>query len=289
MNKQIEDDNFRIFSLMSNYLNNYSTYITKADIDEVKTKNMSAEQAFSIILANGVGLDILDKNTDRDFYNKYFTKMMKCLKTNDYKENEYYKNIINPKIKQDNIEFKYEYYKPYEGFVFNDIEKDLEGRMYPQVGFFEEHFRYPAILENGRIWMTVTPNEIETMKSPIEKAHGKVLTLGLGLGYYQYMISNKTNVDKIYIIDKNETIINLFKKYILPQFQNKDKIKIIHADAFEFLKNDMSKYNFNFVFSDLWHDVSDGVDMYLDIKNYEKLYPNIDFEYWIEKSIKMYL
>lgn len=289
MNKQIEDDNFRIFSLMSNYLNNYSTYITKADIDEVKTKNMSAEQAFSIILANGVGLDILDKNTDRDFYNKYFTKMMKCLKPNEYKENEYYKNIINPKIKQDNIEFKYEYYKPYEGFVFNDIEKDLEGRMYPQVGFFEEHFRYPAILENGRIWMTVTPNEIETMKSPIEKAHGKVLTLGLGLGYYQYMISNKTNVDEIYIIDKNETIINLFKKYILPQFQNKDKIKIIHADAFEFLKNDMSKYNFNFVFSDLWHDVSDGVDMYLDIKNYEKLYPHIDFEYWIEKSIKMYL
>lgn len=289
MNKQIEDDNFRIFSLMSNYLNNYSTYITKADIDEVKTKNMSAEQAFSIILANGIGLDILDKNTDRDFYNKYFTKMMKCLKPNEYKENEYYKNIINPKIKQDNIEFKYEYYKPYEGFVFNDIEKDLEGRMYPQVGFFEEHFRYPAILENGRIWMTVTPNEIETMKSPIEKAHGKVLTLGLGLGYYQYMISNKTNVDEIYIIDKNETIINLFKKYILPQFQNKDKIKIIHADAFEFLKNDMSKYNFNFVFSDLWHDVSDGVDMYLDIKNYEKLHPNINFEYWIEKSIKMYL
>ena len=289
MNKQIEDDNFRIFSLMSNYLNNYSTYITKADIDEVKTKDMPAEQAFSIILANGVGLDILDKNTDRDFYNNYSPKMVKCLKTNDYKENKYYKNIINPKIKQDNIEFKYEYYKPYEGFVFNDIEKDLEGRMYPQVGFFEEHFRYPAILENGRIWMTVTPNEIETMKNPIEKAHGKILTLGLGLGYYQYMISNKTNVDEVYIVDKNETIINLFKKYILPQFQNKDKIKIIHADAFEFLKNDMNKYNFNFVFSDLWHDVSDGVDMYLDIKNYKKLYPNIDFEYWIEKSIKMYL
>lgn len=289
MNKQIEDDNFRIFSLMSNYLNNYSTYITKADIAEVKTNDMSAEQAFSIILANGVGLDILDKNTDRDFYNKYFPKIVKCLNPNDYNENEYYKNIINPKIKQDNIEFKNEYYKPYEGFVFNDIEKDLEGRMYPQVGFFEEQFRYPAILENGRIWMTVTPNEIETMKNPIEKAHGKVLTLGLGLGYYPYMISNKTNVDEIYIIDKNETIINLFKKYILPQFQNKDKIKIIHADALEFLKNDMSKHNFNFVFSDLWHDVSDGVDMYLDIKNYEKLYPNIDFEYWIEKSIKMYL
>ena len=53
----------------------------------------------------------------------------------------------------------------------------------------------------------------------------------------------------------------------------------------------MSKYNFNFVFSDLWHDVSDGVDMYLDIKNYEKLHPNINFEYWIEKEpiLKKYL
>lgn len=288
-NKQIEDDNFRIFSLMSNYLNNYSDYISKSDVEEIVSSDIDVEKAFSIILANGVGLDILDKNEDKEFFNTYFPKIIKKLKTSEYKENSYFKKIINPKITLNNIEFKYDFYKPYEGFVFNDIEVDKDGRMFPQIGFFEETFKYPAILENGRVWMTITPNEIETMKSPIEKAYGKVLTFGLGLGYFQYMISNKMNVSEVYIVDSNEDIIKLFSKYILPQFENSNKIKIIKMDAFEFLQKEMKNYLFDYVFSDLWHDVSDGVDMYLKIKEYEKIYPNIEFEYWIEKSIKAYL
>lgn len=288
-NKQIEDDNFKIFSLMSNYLNKYSDYISKSDIEEIASSDIDVEKAFSIILANGVGLDILDKNEDKEFFNTYFLKIIKKLKTSEYKENPYFKKIINPKITLNNIEFKYDFYKPYEGFVYNDIEVDKEGRMFPQIGFFEEPFKYPAILENGRVWMTITPNEIETMKSPIEKAHGKVLTFGLGLGYFQYMISNKINVSEVYVVDSNEAIIKLFSKYILPQFENSNKIKIIKMDAFEFLQKEMKKYSFDYVFADLWHDVSDGVDMYLKIKEYEKFYTNTEFEYWIEKSIKAYL
>lgn len=288
-NKQIEDDNFRIFSLMSNYLNNYSDYISRSDIEEIVSDKVSVEQAFSIILANGVGLDILDKNLDKDIFNQYFPKMVKKLEVSEYKENPYFKKVRNPKIKLGNIELKYDFYKPYEGFVYNDIEVDKEGRMYPQIGFFEEDFRYPAILENDRIWMTVTPNEIETMKMPIEKAHGKVLTFGLGLGYFQYMVSNKLEVSEVYVVDSNETIINLFSKYLLPQFENSNKIKIIKMDAFEFLAKEMKNYTFDYLFADLWHDVSDGVEMYLKIKEYEKLYPKTEFEYWIEKSIKAYL
>ena len=288
-NKNIEDDNFKIFSLMSNYLNNYSDYISKADIEEIVSKDIDEEKAFAIILANGMGLDILDKNVDKDIFNEYFPKMVKCLNSESYKENPYFKKIRNPKIKSGNIEFKYDCYKPYEGFVYNDIEKSTEGRMYPQIGFFKEEFRYPEILENNRIWMTITPNEIETMKEPIEKAHGKLLTLGLGLGYFQYMVSNKMEVEEVYVVDSNETIINLFSKYILPQFENSNKIKIIKMDAFEFLEKELKTYPFDYLFADLWHDVSDGTEMYLKIKEYEKLYPNIEFEYWIEKSIKAYL
>ena len=46
---------------------------------------------------------------------------------------------------------------------------------------------------------------------------------------------------------------------------------------------------FDFVFTDLWHDVSDGKDMYLKMKEYEKRSPNTIFSYWIEKSILCYL
>ena len=75
--------------------------------------------------------------------------------------------------------------------------KTKEGRQIPQIGFFETEFKFPALLENDRIWMTITPNEIETMKEPVDGAFGNVLTFGLGLGYYAYMVSEKENVESV--------------------------------------------------------------------------------------------
>lgn len=51
----------------------------------------------------------------------------------------------------------------------------------------------------------------------------------------------------------------------------------------------MSKGKYDFVFTDLWHDVSDGIDMYLEMKKYEEQSPDTTFMYWIEKSILCYL
>jgi hypothetical protein len=234
-------------------------------------------------------LDIVDKMDDKDLFNNYFNRMFFKLDEKEYYENPYYKNIKIPTLKIGNSELKYEKYKPFEGFVCNDIIKTKEGRQIPQIGFFETEFEYPAILENERIWMTVTPNEIETMKEPIEQAFGNVLTYGLGLGYYTYMISEKENVDSITVVEMNEDVINLFQTYILPQFKNHQKIKIIKANAFEYAQKSMAKGQFDFVFTDLWHDVSDGIDMYLKMKLFEKRCPNTIFSYWIEKSIKCYL
>jgi spermidine synthase len=145
---------------------------------------------------------------------------------------------------------------------------------------------FPAVLEDARIWMTITPNEIETMKEPVEQAFGHY---GLGLGYYAYMVSEKANVESVTIVEANEDVIHLFTQYILPQFKNAQKIKVIKADALEYARKRMSKGNYDFVFTDLWHDVSDGKDMYLKMKKFEKLTPNTVFTYWIEKSILCYL
>lgn len=87
----------------------------------------------------------------------------------------------------------------------------------------------------------------------------------------------------------NESVIELFEKYILPQFKNSHKIKIVKSDAFDYAQNHMANGKYNFVFTDLWHDVSDGIDMYLKMKSYEMYNPNTEFMYWIEKSILCYL
>ena len=215
--------------------------------------------------------------------------MVHKLGVDEYSSNPYYKNIKIPTIKMGKSELKYEKYKPFEGFVCDDIIRTKEGRKIPQIGFFEIEFMFPTVLENDRIWMTITPNEIETMKEPIDQAFGNVLTFGLGLGYYAYMVSEKDSVESITIVEINEDVIHLFKTYVYPQFKNAGKIKIIKADAFEYAKQHMTPGKYDFVFTDLWHDVSDGIDMYLKMKQYEKQSPNTRFSYWIEKSILCYL
>ncbi|MNI89136.1 hypothetical protein D3C73_1465030 [compost metagenome] len=51
----------------------------------------------------------------------------------------------------------------------------------------------------------------------------------------------------------------------------------------------MSQEKYDFVFTDLWHDVSDGIDLYLRMKKIAAQYPDTKFTYWIEKSILCYL
>lgn len=289
MRQNMKEENYKIFALLSNYLNHAPDYVDEEQMKSITATGVSEEYAFSVILAAAFGLDIVDRDADRRFFNTYFPDMIHLLDPETYYDNPYYKQIEIPTIKVGNSELKYEQYKPFEGFVCNDIVQTKEGRLIPQIGIFNQTFAFPAVLENKRIWMTIIPNEIETMKEPIAKSTGNVLTYGLGLGYFAFMVSEKEDVKTVTVVDRNPDVIRLFKQRILPQFPNKEKIKIIPADAFAFAEQEMAKGNYDFVFTDLWHDVSDGLDMYLRMKRYEKLCPDAEFMYWIEKSIQCYL
>lgn len=272
-----EERNNLIMSKLSIYLNNYSDYITKEMIDNIKKEfGFNDLESFKIILTSL--LEITDKELIHEF-----DKIVFELDKNKYEDNLYYKNISFKNIKSNKWSFRYESYKPYESFVFNDLRK-INDKLYPCIGYFKEEYKYPAVLENNREWMLITPNEIETMEKPINEATGNVLTYGLGLGYYAYMLSMKEDVKTVTIVEKDKEIIELFNKYILPQFRFKDKIRIINMDAFEYFKKNIY---YDFVFVDIWHDPSDGIDLYLKFKNLEK--KNIKYSYWIEDTIKCYI
>lgn len=272
-----EERNNLIMSKLSIYLNNYSDYITKEMIDNIKKEfDFNDLESFKIILTSL--LEITDKELIHEF-----DKIVFELDKNKYEDNLYYKNISFKNIKSNKWSFRYESYKPYEVFVFNDLRK-INDKLYPCIGYFKEEYKYPAVLENNREWMLITPNEIETMEKPINEATGNVLTYGLGLGYYAYMVSMKEDVKTVTIVEKDKEIIELFNKYILPQFRFKDKIRIINMDAFEYFKKNIY---YDFVFVDIWHDPSDGIDLYLKFKSLEK--KNIKYSYWIEDTIKCYI
>ena len=275
--------NFNTFAYIASYLNNYPTLVTKEIIDDITNGDADGEErAFISFLAN-----VYSENEDevREIEKDYLSKGVKRLRTEEYSQNPFYTNISIPNAKEGNWEFGYQSYEPYEGFVYRDIECVEGYTEIPQVGFFSEKFSFPTVFENGVEWMAIKPNEIETMKAPLEKAKGSVLVYGMGIGYFAYMVSQKESVESVCIVERDQSVINLFSKYILPQFPNKTKIKIVKSDAFEYAEKEMKNGGYDYVFTDLWHDVSDGVDLYVKMKKYEALCPNSHFEYWIEKSI----
>ncbi len=170
-------------------------------------------------------------------------------------------------------------------YDYPDFTKPL---VVPKLGFFTEDVTFPTIYEGDVPWMSICPSEIYSMQQQIDLAYGKVLVLGLGLGYYPFMVSLKEQVKSITIVEIEPTIIDLFEKYILPYFPYKDKIKIVKADAIAYLSKANNK-DYDFCFADIWESQIDGAVHYKNIKPYEKTLTNTKFTYWIEDQIKYHI
>ena len=275
--------NQRAFSFVASYLNNCPNLVTKEIIDNITLgKKENEERAYISFLSN-----VYSENSyvAREFEREYLSKGIKKQSPQKYLDNPFLKSIEIPKKQIGGWTFGYQSYEPYEGFIYRDIQCLGDYVEIPQIGFFDEKFTFPTVYEDGREWMAIKPNEIETMADSIEKAQGSVLVFGLGIGYFAYMVSQKNSVSSVTIVERDKNAISLFENYILPQFPNKGKIKVIHRDAFEYAETEMKNGKYTYVFTDLWHDVSDGVDLYIKMKKFEALCPNCRFEYWIERSI----
>lgn len=279
-----------LFKKLSVFINHEADFIRPEFIESLcRDCDISKEEAFCFTLAAAIDLDTEKNPRDAEIFEEYFPDMVHLLKNKDYENNPYLKNIKIPTKKLSKWELCYKTYVPYQAFVFDDPKITRDGKIIPQIGFFEKEFSYPAVLESGTEWMLITPNEINTMRAPISGAHGKVLTYGLGLGYFAYMVSEKESVSSVTIVERDKNAISLFRDIILPQMPRKDKINIICDDAFYFAETRLADSDFDFVFADIWHDPSDGVPAYKRLKATEKYLPSADFSYWIEKTLKCYI
>jgi len=207
----------------------------------------------------------------------------------EFNDDPYIKNIDFKERDSEDFEFRYQEFMPYELLEY-DVAKRIGGIAdIPRIGFFTETFRYPSLVQKslGETWMSVTPNEIYTMKKPIGNAKGKVLTLGCGMGYFAYMAALKSEVESVTIVEKNRQVIDLFESYILPQFENRDKITIIKSDAIEYIRN-LEDGRYNYCFADIWLGNSD-IQPYFAVKELGRKFRQTKFEYWIEDSFALYL
>lgn len=272
--------------MIADYINNTPKQIS-AEMIEKWEKEYQLDKAFlyHILLTNFMGMNIEDNETDKFIAEKYLREGITKLSVEEYRDNAYYHHIVIQEETTPHWQLTYDSYAPYEAFIWRDITLLDDYTEIPHLGYFEDAFRFPIVMQNGREWMAIKPNEIETMKAPLKEIQGKVITFGLGLGYFTFMASEKTDVIDITVVELDREVIKLFERYILPQFNHPEKIHIVQADAFEFMQRQLPKRDFDYAFVDLWHDAADGLEMYLKTKRIEHLSPQVQFLYWIEETL----
>ena len=224
----------------------------------------------------------LDNEEDRYFFNSRIVPAIRRLNKNDYLDNYYVKNIHPVPYKEKGYELTYLKIKPLQALPYDDVLIDDSFIEVSRIGYFMDNYQYLAIMKDDVTWMSLDPNEINTMRESINEAAGHVLAFGLGLGYFPIMCAAKDNVTSVTVVEKDQKIIDIFKKHILPLCPVKNKIQIIQGDAFIYTKQDLKQYDYLFI--DIWHNPEDGLPMYLKFQKILKE-KNIRVSYWLEKSI----
>lgn len=269
-----KEDNIFLSSTLNEYLEDHESL--KESIDE-DNKNESFEMA----LLDYVGLDLDDKFTLKKI-DEYELNKIEMSDLSLVLNNPYYKNVTPEEYKDKSLHLYYKKYEPYEGFLSDEITLKTYFKEINHLSFFDTTVPFLSLDKDDVTRMSITPHEINTMEKDIVLAKGKVLVLGLGLGYFTYMISLKEEVSQIVVIEKDKTIIELFKTKIFPYFKNKDKIKIVEEDAFKAVKN---TDGYDFIYVDIYHDAVEALPLYIRFKKEEK---EKEFNYWIETSILCY-
>lgn len=273
-----KEDNMLSAEIYIDYLsNNYCALIDEGESEKNIFNNF----------VDVLSLNLCDEGTNY-LVRKNKIDVFKKLTVDDYVNDPYYQNVNSVSFSQGGIVLKKETYPAYLAFVYDDLIIDIDDgyREITLMGYFTKDFSYLSLSKDDIVWMSVIPHEINTMRRPISSAKGKVLVLGLGLGYYAYMIAKKENVETITIIENDIDVIEVFQKAIFPQFSKsmQSKIAIVNDDAYAYLAKSNNIYDEIFV--DIYHNASDGIIHYFKIKSLLKNSKSQShLSFWIETSL----
>lgn len=170
-------------------------------------------------------------------------------------------------------------YHPVDYMKFDEM-----GEPYLPLRRFDKSITLPMICDENVGWMSPELFEKTTMQEAVDHATGNVLVVGLGIGFYPFNILLKEDVKKVTIIERNQDIIALFKKNILPQFPRREDVKIIQGDALDLLSNDFLK-TYDYTFVDIWRNEDDGVQILSSVLKCLDFSEKLKVDFWIEDAI----
>lgn len=110
--------------------------------------------------------------------------------------------------------------------------------------------------ENG-VWMTDLPIEQRQHDQQLKSIKsGTVLIGGLGLGYAATILATRPGIKRIVIVEIAREVIDLVWPYTLTNCPEREKVEVVHADLFEYLRT--TKEKFTSAYYDIWQSDSEG-------------------------------
>ncbi len=275
--------NYRLTSLYAAYLSHCPEWMDGRAVRTLcEDGRLSERETVAALLAEALGIDAAGEAEERILYRDYLLPSVRILDTKDFLADDYIRTVRVLDAVRGRFAIRNEKYPAYRAAIAGDMEVSDDFREIPPLGFFREEFPFLAVTEDGNEWMTLTPADTVTSREAIAAARGRVVTFGLGLGYYAFHAANKPSVESVTVIEKSPDVIGLFEERLLPLFPHREKIRILRADAFDYAEHDAPRERYDVAFVDTWRDASDGCPMYLRMKPLERRNSGTEFHYWIE-------
>jgi hypothetical protein len=80
---------------------------------------------------------------------------------------------------------------------------------------------------HGAVWMSLTPAEMISQRGGIDRAKGKVLVGGLGLGWFLRKVCEKPSVTEVIVVERSEEILDWYGYRVCA---NQPKVKDVICD-----------------------------------------------------------
>lgn len=206
------------------------------------------------------------------------------LSKKEWEKSPYHANISLDLIRD--AHFSYEKTKVAGRELFNvdAIQKDPNRELndWMKLRAMDSNFEAIYLYQDDKDWMVDAPSEAATNNLPAMRAHGNIVTFGLGIGYFVYMAMQNPNVKEITVVERSEEVIAMFQRFLYPQFPQDIPLHIIQGDAFDYYNEEfLSKYDYSY--TDIWFSSTDGLKIIERLLHqYVPPFQNADF--WIEDS-----
>ena len=285
--KRNRDDHLEMMERLAGYLMNTPCGVTEEDVAQiVRDCGLDPDEAYRLLLAGMMGLDVADNPRHALLYHTYLRP--RRLTPERFTRDAYFARVPFRTAVTARWQLGTGVCRPYQLFTAGE-PAFVNGTEIQPLGYFAEPYSYLGVMQDGNDWMTLLPNEIITSRPALEEARGSVTTFGLGLGYFAFHASEKDTVSSVTCVERDPEVIGLFNRFILPCFPHREKIRVIEDDAFRYAREVLPGEKCDFVFADIWRDVSDGLPCYLRFRALEHLTPHTVWRYWIEPSMLSHL